>query len=473
MTSIGIIGSGFGAIAVVHELRQAGHDDIRLWERADDIGGVWRDNSYPGAGCDVPSPLYCFSWAPNSRWSRRYALRDEILTYLHRVADAEGVTDRVQLGREVVAAAWDEETSSWTVTFSDDTTQTVDVLVTAVGQLSRPQLPPVPGIDEFGGDWFHSAEWDHDVELRGRRVACVGVGASAIQYVPHVTEQASQVTLFQRSANYLLPKPDGPFARWYRPLVKAERPLWWSFGERFSLGLESGTRTAKVEQAVALKHLERQVSDPALRDALTPDYPIGCKRILFSNDFYPAVDQPHVSLVTDRVARVVEDGLVTQDGTHHPADVIVYGTGFETQDFLASIEISGRDGRKLATQWADGAHAHLGVHAPGFPNLLISYGPNTNLGGGSIIYMLEAQARHMRDVLDRMRTGGYDTVEVTAEAEERWDDEVQHELESSAWAHCDSWYRHPSGRITSNWPGATHPYAKRVRDLEPAEFSWS
>ena len=473
MTSIGIIGSGFGAIAVAHELLEAGHTDVRLWERADSLGGVWRDNTYPGAGCDVPSPLYSFSWAVNTRWSRRYALQDEILAYLNRVAEAEGIAQRVEYGREVVSATWDEVTNRWDVGFADGSTQSVDVLVSAVGQLSRPQLPPVPGIEDFGGPWFHSAQWDHAVDLTGKRVAAVGVGASAIQYVPQIAEPAAHVTLFQRSANYILPKPDGPLPRWYRPAIRAERPFFWFMGERFSLGLEDGTRTAALEKSIALRHLRQKVSDPALREQLTPDYPIGCKRILFSNNFYPTLTRDDVSLVSERIERVTPTGIVTSDGAEHEVDVVIYGTGFEAQDFLSSIDISGRGGQKLATQWTDGAHAYLGVHAPGFPNLFVSYGPNTNLGGGSIIYMLEAQARHMRQVLDRMTSGGFATVEVTEEAEAAFDAQVQEELAASAWAHCDSWYRHPSGRITSNWPGATKPYERRTRRLEPEAFTWA
>lgn len=471
--SIGIIGSGFGAIAVAHELLGAGYTDLRLWERADALGGVWRDNTYPGAGCDVPSPLYSFSWAVNTQWSRRYALQEEILEYLNRVADDEGITPLVQYGREVVGATWDEASSQWTVAFGDGSEQTVDLLISAIGQLSRPTLPPVPGIEDFGGQWFHSAEWDHDVDLAGKRVAAVGVGASAIQYVPQIAPQAAHTTLFQRSANYILPKPDGPFPQWYRPAIRAERPLFWLFGEQFSHGLEDGTPTAKVEKTIALRHLKAKVDDPELRAKLTPDYPIGCKRILFSNNFYPTVNRDDVDVVAERIERVTPTGIVTADGAEHEVDVIIYGTGFEAQDFLSSIDITGRGGQKLATQWTDGAHAYLGVHAPGFPNLLISYGPNTNLGGGSIIYMLEAQARHMVQVLDRMRSGSFSTVEVTIEAEARYDAQVQHELDSSAWSHCDSWYRHPSGRITSNWPGATKPYERRTRTLEPEAFAWA
>ena len=470
---IGIIGSGFGALAVAIELSKAGHDDLTLWERADSLGGVWRDNTYPGAGCDVPSPLYSFSYEPNSRWKRRYALQDQILEYLEHVADTYDIARHIRFGHEVVAARWDETAATWTVTFGDGSIDSVDVLVPAVGQLSRPVLPPIPGVDDFAGDSFHSAQWDHDVDLHGKRVVVVGAGASAIQFVPHVAAEASDVTIFQRTPNYILPKPDGPFPRWYRPAIRLERPLTWLFGEQFSRGLDDESRVGRLQQAVALRHLRKGVDDPDLREKLTPDYPIGCKRILFSNNFYPTLSQSHVHVETSRIERITATGVVTADGTEHGADVIVYGTGFDSQDFLSSIDITGTDGRKLDEQWADGARAYLGIYVPHFPNLLVSYGPNTNLGGGSIIYMLEAQARHMRQALDRLRDNGHRTVEVTTTAEEVYDQGVQAELSHSTWAHCDNWYRHPSGRITSNWPGSTHPYAKRTRTLEPEAFTWA
>lgn len=473
MTSVGIIGSGFGGIAVAAELLSHGHHDVRLWERGDDIGGVWRDNTYPGAGCDVPSPLYSYSFAVNTRWSKRYALQPEIRDYLHRVADEYGITPRVQLGREVVSAHWQDDEQAWDVGFADGVVERVDVLVSAVGQLSEPRLPAIEGIDDFAGESFHSARWDHEVDLRGKRVAAVGVGASAIQYVPHVADEAARLTLFQRSANYILPKPDGPLPRWWRPGIRLERPLWWTFGEQFSRGLDEGSLVGGIEKKVALAHLRRQVRDPRLRELLTPDYPIGCKRILFSNNFYPTLERDHVDVVADRIVRVHPQGVETADGTIHEVDVIIYGTGFASQDFLDSIDVRGTGGEALAKRWAKGARAHLGIYVPGFPNLFVSYGPNTNLGGGSIIYMLEAQARHMRQVLDRMEAGEYDAVDVRPEVEAEYDQQVQERLESSVWGSCDSWYRHPSGRITSNWPGSTHPYHRRVRAMEPKDFAWT
>ncbi len=480
MTSIGIIGSGFGAVAVAVELKRSGYTDLRLWERADDLGGVWRDNTYPGAGCDVPSPLYSFSFEPNPRWTRRYALQEEIHSYIRKVADKHGIIPLVQYGREVVAGTWDAKTSTWAVTFADGSTQTVDILVSAVGQLSRPKLPPIPGIETFNGTSFHSAEWDHSFDATGKRVAVVGAGASAVQFIPHLAADATRLTVFQRSPNYLMPKPDKPYKAFHKAMFRAapitqtvERGGIWAIMEQFAKGLKDDTRAGKINKRIAMHHLAKQVTEPTLRAKLTPDYPIGCKRILFSNEFYPALAQANVDLVTSAVASVTPDGVIDADGNEHKVDTIIYATGFDAQDFLESIDLTGIGGQKLATQWADGAHAYLGIYVPNFPNLFVTYGPNTNLGGGSIIYMLEAQASHMRQALDRLKAGSFTTVEVTEEAEEAYDREIQDRLDVSVWSHCENWYRHSSGRITSNWPGATRPFAKRTKVLEPKAFSWS
>ncbi|MGA8987073.1 flavin-containing monooxygenase [Aeromicrobium sp.] len=480
MTSIGIIGSGFGALAVAVELKRSGHTDIRIWERSDDVGGVWRDNTYPGAGCDVPSPLYSFSYEPNPRWTRRYALQDEIHAYIRSVADKHGITPLVRFGAEVIGATWDEESSTWAVRFDDETVETVDVLVSAVGQLSRPALPGIEGVDSFTGTSFHSAEWDHSFDPSGKSIAVVGAGASAVQFIPHLARDASRLVVFQRSPNYLMPKPDKPYTRVHKALFKflpisqrLERGGVWAIMEQFARGLDAQSHVGRINHAIAQHHLRKQVKDPSLQAMLTPDYPIGCKRILFSNEFYPALAQDNVQVVPHRVTRVTPTGVIDTDGVEHEVDAIVYATGFDSQDFLESIDITGVGGQKLSTQWADGAHAYLGMYVPNFPNLFITYGPNTNLGGGSIIYMLEAQAKHMRQAIDRLEAGSYTSIEVTEQAEQSYDRELSHKLDHSVWGSCDNWYRHRSGRITSNWPGATLPFAKATKVLEPSAFHWA
>lgn len=486
MTSVGIIGSGFGALAVAIELKRAGHTDLRLWERSNDLGGVWRDNTYPGAGCDVPSPLYSFSYEPNPHWSRRYALQEEIHAYIRSVADTYGITPLVRFDTEVVAARWNEHAATWTVTFADPSTssgnkeETVDILVSAVGQLSRPTLPRIDGVEEFTGTSFHSAQWDHSFDPAGKTIAVVGAGATAVQLIPHLAREARKLVVFQRSPNYLMPKPDKPYKSFHKALfrfapvsLRLERGGVWAVTEQFARGLDDESRVGRINKSIAMWHLRKQVKDPELRDKLTPDYPIGCKRILFSNDFYPALARDNVDVVTHAITKVTPKGVVDSEGVEHEVDAIVYATGFDTQDFLQSIDITGTRGQKLATQWADGAHAYLGMYVPNFPNLFVTYGPNTNLGGGSIIFMLEAQARHMRQTLDRLKAGDYTTVEVTEEAEMAYDRDLSEKLEHSAWAHCDNWYRHRSGRITSNWPGSTLPFAKATKVLEPTAFRWA
>lgn len=478
--TIGIIGSGFGALAAAIELQRAGHTDVTLWERADDLGGVWRDNTYPGAGCDVPSPLYSFSFEPNPRWSRRYALQPEIHRYIKDTANKYGITPLVEFHKNVTSAAFDDASATWTVSFSDGDSAVVDILISAVGQLSQPRMPSIDGLDSFTGVAFHSAEWDHSFDPTGKRIAVIGTGASAIQFIPHLAARADSLAVFQRTPPYIAPKPDQPYRPLHRrvfdkvPLtLRAERGVFWKVMETLSKGLDDLSPVGKVNKAICMHHLRRQVKNPDLRAKLTPDYPIGCKRVLFSNDYLPALTQPHVNLVTSAVAHVSESGVIDADGSVYDVDAIVIGTGFDAQDFLESIEITGVAGRRLADQWADGARAYLGIYPPHFPNFFIMYGPNTNLGGGSIIYMLEAQAKHLRQSVDRLVAGDFGSVAVRPEAADSYDAEIQDKLAHSVWAHCASWYRHSSGRITSNWPGPTLPFAQRTRTLDPGEFEWS
>lgn len=472
MPRIGIIGSGFGAIAVAAELLRHGHRDIRLWERADGIGGVWRDNTYPGAACDVPSPFSSFSWAPSAQWPRRYAEQPDILRYLRTVAAREGIAARTRTRVAVREARWTG--AAWEVTLSSGERAEVDVLIPAVGQLSNPVIPRIPGADSFRGEAFHTAQWPDALDVAGRRVAVIGAAATAVQLVPALAGRAAHVTAFQRTPSYIWPKPDGRYPRFYRRLAaRIERPFFLGLGEPFSRQISPGSIAARVGAAVTRAHLRLRVRDRALRRVLTPEDPIGCRRILFSNTFYPALVRDDVSLVTAGIERIEPDAVVTTDGARHPVDVIAYATGFDTQAFLRGIRVIGREGADLHEQWAAGARAYLGMHVPGFPNLLLCYGPNTNLGGSSIVRMLEAQAHHMRLVLDHLVTGAHGAVEVSAEAEERWDADIQQRLLASAWTDCDSWYRHPvSGRITSNWPGGTAGYVARTRRLRAEDFVW-
>jgi len=461
MPSVLIVGAGFGGIAAAIELRRAGFTDVTVLERGETLGGVWRDNTYPGAGCDIPSPYYSFSFEPNRSWPLRFSLGPEIMAYLSRTAAKYGVRPRYGVtvtGAEFRSGRWHVSTSAGPFT--------ADVLVPAVGQLSEPYVPNLPG--SFVGPAFHSARWDHSVSLAGRRVAVIGTGASAAQFIPHVVREAAAVTVFQRSAPYVLPKPDVEYRPWQHRLFPLERAFFWGLLEVTTLGIQGNRAVTKAVALLASRHLRRQVPDPVLRAKLTPDYPIGCKRVLFADDYYPALTRPHVHVSTVEVDALTPSGVITTDGELHEVDVLVYATGFRTTDFLSTLSIHGPGG-DLSERWADGASAYLGMAVPDFPNMFMMYGPNTNLGSGSIVYMLERQARYLRQAVELLADGA-STLDVRPDVAHRYDLELQRRLAGTAWASCRSWYRTDSGRITNNWPGLVSEYDRRTRTLSPADY---
>ncbi|HET6938639.1 MAG TPA: NAD(P)/FAD-dependent oxidoreductase [Nocardioides sp.] len=473
-----VIGAGFGGLGAAHALRQQGIDDITVLERADGVGGVWRDNTYPGAACDVPSPLYSWSWALNPSWSRRYSPQAEILVYLEKAAADTGLLGLVRTGQEVCEAAYDDRTATWQVRTTDGTAYEADVLISAVGQLSDPVVPELPGRESFAGPAFHSARWRHDVQLEGARVAVVGTGASAIQFVPAIVDRVGSLTVFQRSAPYVVPRPDTEYRPFHHRLfdrhpavMRSERGATFHLCELLNRSLGGDSAIAAPFLAILRQvwgaQLRRQVKDPGLRAKLEPDYPIGCKRILFSNDWYPALARDHVEVVTEAVAAVEPGGVVCADGTHHEADVLIWGTGFSATDFLKTIRVTGRDGVELHDVWKDGASAYLGIGVPGFPNLFCVYGPNTNLGGSSIIGMMEAQAGWIAQVVRRIADTDRRAFEVRPDVFEAYDREMQDRLRDSVWAACDNWYR-DGGRVTTNWPGRVGEYQQRL-----AQVDWS
>ena len=473
--TITIIGAGFGGLGTAMQLEHAGFTDVTILEKADRVGGVWRDNTYPNAACDVPSSLYSWSFAPNPDWPHRYSRQEEILGYIERTATERGVTDRVRTGVEVVEAAYDAATCSWLLTTATGESISTDVLISAVGQLSRPSIPHLPGIDTFEGPAFHSAEWDHSVDLRGKRIAVLGTGASAIQFVPAIQPEAGHLTVFQRSAPYVVPKPDREYTRTHTRLFDRYprtqafgRNLTWVLSEQLNKSLAEGHPVKKMMELAWRTQLRLQVRDPELRARLVPDYPLGCKRLLFSNEWYPALVQPNVEVVTEPVTEVLPHGVRSGDGRVHEVDVIIYGTGFAATEFLAPMAITGVDGVDLHQRWKAGARAYLGLCVPDFPNLFVVYGPNTNLGGSSIINMLEAQAGAIITLLRRAGRSG--AVVVREEAEQRYDQEIQSRLEDSVWAGCASWYHDHGGRVTTNWPGTVAEYQQRCADLDPGDF---
>ncbi len=476
--SVVVIGAGFGGIGVAIVLRRAGFTDVTILEKADGIGGVWRDNTYPGAACDVPSSLYSYSFAPNRTWPRRYSEQPDILAYLRRTAEAEGVLDRVRFGTEVTGASFDEGEGVWRVDITGGETVTADVLIPAVGQLSRPVVPDLPGAATFAGPAFHSARWDHDLDLTGKKIAVVGTGASAIQFVPRIQPSAAHVTVFQRSAPFVIPKPDRQYRPWHHRLFtrlpasqQVGRVVTFGIGELLTTALTSWLPLGRVADLIFRLHLRVQVPDAGLRARLRPDYRIGCKRLLFSNDWYPALTRPNVDVVTEPITEVTPDGVRTGDGRLHEADVLVYGTGFTATDFLAPMAIRGLGGRDLNDEWAGGARAHLGITVPGFPNMFLVYGPNTNLGGNSIIAMMEGQFGYIRDLVRLLAAHPRSYVDIRRDVADRFDTEMRDRLSRSVWTGCDSWYREENGRVTTNWPGLVREYRRRTARLDPAEYA--
>ncbi|GAA2416695.1 NAD(P)/FAD-dependent oxidoreductase [Actinomadura vinacea] len=473
-----IIGAGFGGIGMAIRLIQAGFEDVVLLERAGDLGGTWRDNTYPGAACDIPSHLYSFSFERKTDWSRRFPPQHEILDYLRHCARKYGVLPRIRFGTEVTEARFDEDEGRWRIATGRGDTLSARILVSACGQLNRPVLPPVPGRESFAGASFHSARWDHGTDLDGKRIAVIGTGASAIQIVPELAGRAARLTVFQRSAPYVIDKPDRPYRGWEKALLRTvpglhglSRARLYAQFEARALGFIKYPRLMDLVARRFRANLRGHIDDPALRERLTPGYPMGCKRILLSGDYYPALTEPHVDLVTDPIDRITPGGVRTAGGREHQADVLVYATGFAATDFLAPMKITGRDGRELNEEWRDGAVAHLGITVSGFPNLFLLYGPYTNLGHNSIIYMLESQFRYVTGCLRAMRDAGLAWIDVRPDAQDAFGREMRERLRSTVWAAgCESWYMTADGEIVNNWPGFTFAYRRATRRPDPRHF---
>lgn len=466
-----IIGTGFAGIGMAVNLLQRGIDRIVLLEKSGDVGGVWRDNRYPGAACDVPSHLYSFSFAPNYRWSRKYAQQDEIHGYIRHVADQFGVTPLVRFHQEVASAHFSDEQQLWTVTTRQGDTYQTRALITAMGQLSRPAIPKLPGMEAFKGVSFHSAQWRHDVDLSDKRVAVVGTGASAIQFVPAIVPKVKSLVLLQRTPAHVIPKDDGAYdelQRWafgQQPLLQKVSRAWQFVSHEVMALAFNQLQALRAQPEVRFKRLlKRDVTNPTLREKLTPQDPIGCKRILLSNDYFKALAQPHVTVVNGAIERVDATGITGGDGVHHEVDVIIYGTGFKAAEFLAPLEIRGAGGRDLHAQWQEtGAEAYLGITVTGFPNLFMLYGPNTNLGHSSIILMLESQMHYIKQCVEKLHDGSLKTLNVRPHAQAQFNEDLQAKLRETVWQKgCTSWYVNEQGKNITNWPGFTFEYRWRT-----------
>lgn len=473
-----IIGTGFGGLGMAIQLLKSGISDFLLLEKADAIGGTWRDNSYPGAACDVPSHLYSYSFEPKTDWSRRFAPQAEIHAYMQHCVDKYALAKHVRLRSEVSAATFDEAAAVWQVTLTTGEHLTAPVLISACGQLNQPAYPALPGIAEFQGQSFHSARWRHDIDLTGKRVAVIGTGASAIQFVPQIQPKVAQLSVFQRSPAYVLPKPDRPYRAWELALMRRmpwlqrlDRGVQYLYHEIRGLAFISMPWLMKLFRFSFERHLNQHIYDPQLRAQLQPDYPMGCKRILISNDYYPALAQANVSVISNAIRRVSADAIITADGREHPCDVLIYGTGFAATDFLAPMQIRGLGGQELNQAWRDGAEAYKGISVNGFPNLFILYGPNTNLGHNSIIYMLESQFRYVLGCLDLLRAQNARYMDVKAPVQQGFNQRIQARSHNTIWEQgCTSWYKTASGKSTNNWPGYTFTYRLQTRAPELADY---
>lgn len=471
--TVGIIGAGAGGIAMGIQLAEGGYR-FTLFDRADGFGGTWRHNTFPGAACDVPSHLYSYSFAPNPRWSKTYANQPEILAYLENVAAGHGLGARLRANTAITSARWSDTRRRWTLTDDDGTEHEFDVVVSAVGMLDVPHIPDIPGTRRFRGRRFHSARWDHTKSTAGERVASIGTGASAIQYVPAIARETAHLTVFQRTPIWIAPRFDFPFTPEQHELFERDPAAARKLRDEAFDAYESASFDVDAAQTreateLARSYLMRKVADPELRAKLTPDYPAGCKRPLMSRDWYPTFALPNVSLETTAIAKLTERGVRTADGVEHPVDTIIYGTGFTAADYLASIDVYGTGGRRLADVWRDGAEAYLGTLVAGYPNFFTLYGPNTN-GVNSIIYIHEAQTTFVRHILDVLNRRGARTVEVTPDAQRRYNDEIQAAMAGKVWLACDNYFRHSSGKVVTQFPYSGRTFFERTRKLVDADY---
>jgi cation diffusion facilitator CzcD-associated flavoprotein CzcO len=475
---VGILGAGFGGLGTAIRLAQRGDDDFLVFERAADVGGTWWANTYPGCQCDIPSHLYSFSFAPNPNWTRTYPKQPELRDYLRATAEKFGVYGRIRFNTEVTGASWDEEASVWRIATSQGD-YTADVMVAAPGPLSEPVLPDLPGIESFEGTIFHTARWNHEHDLRGKRVAVVGTGASAIQAVPEIAQQAAQLDVIQRTPPWVVPHRDRPITRVERFLYKTFPPLQrlvragvYFSRELLVPGLVYRPQILKAVEKLARKHITDQVPDPVLRAKVTPSYTIGCKRILPSNKWYPALGRENVELVTDAITEIRPNGYVTADGTLHEVDTIIFATGFYVTDIPLATIVTGKQGKRLSEVWHRSPQAYRGTAMAGFPNLFLLVGPNVGLGHNSIVFMIEAQITYVLGALDQMRSRGAGRVEVRPDAVAAYNDRLQAKMGKTVWntGGCASWYIDAEGKNTTIWPDFTFRFWKETREFDAAAY---
>lgn len=477
---VAVIGTGFSGLGMAIKLKQSGEDDFVVLEAADDLGGTWRDNHYPGCACDVQSHLYSFSFEPNPDWSRMFAPQGEIWAYLRHCAEKYGVTPHIRYNSEVAGAEWDESAGLWHVRTTTGDRYSAQALVSGIGGLSRPAYPDIPGRETFTGKAFHSQQWGHDVDLAGKRVAVIGTGASAIQFLPQIAPEVAQLHLFQRTPPWVVPKPDRAITWAEKQLFKRlpaaqlalRNALYWQLESR-ALAFVVDTRLMAFAEREARAHLRKQVADRALRKRLTPDYTIGCKRVLISDDYYPALARDNIEVVSDSIREIRQNSVVSDDGRQREVDAIIYGTGFAATDPLGPLAIRGRGGADLRqTLQATGTEAYLGTSVAGFPNLFMITGPNTGLGHNSMVFMIESQVAFIMDALKTMARRKLRSVDVTQQAQDEFNNWLHSHSKNAIWSTggCKSWYLDEAGKNVTLWPGFTWDYRRRTRKFPVAAY---
>ncbi|GJN97039.1 monooxygenase [Mycobacterium marinum] len=480
--SVGIIGAGPGGLALGILLKNSGFENFTIFDRESDVGGTWQINTYPGLACDVKSHLYSYSYSfdLNPGWSRLWSGQPEILAYFQRCADRYRLRPHLRLGTEIRSARWESQTRQWTLSTADGEQHQFSVVVSAVGIFSRPAYPDLVEQQRFTGTVMHSSRWDHSVPLAGARIAVLGTGSTAAQLVPELAKVADRVYSVQRSPTWILPKPDRPYSRWERWVfahvpfaARLYRTRLWLRSESNISVIEHGSPKTKEFTELALRLLENTVSDPQLRRQLTPDHPMGCKRLVFSSEFLTALTRPNVELVASPARYLRQRSLVTADGAEYDVDVVVCATGYGAADYLGQLEVLGEDGAGLHEVWRDGAHAYLGMAVPGFPNFFMLYGPNTNVGSNSVIFMLEAQARYIVAALAHLRRKSKTYIAVRPGVLAEFMAKVDRWMTGTVWTtECSNYFRAPNGRVVTQWPRSARSFWGMTRRFKPADFSF-
>jgi len=473
-TTVIIIGTGFSGLCMAIKLKERGIEDFIILEKESDIGGTWRENTYPGAECDIPSALYSYSFEPYPEWEYKWSMQPQILQYINHVADKHNLRDHILFDEEVISATWLQESCIWNVQTTAGKKYQSSSIITAIGQLHHPSIPKFKNIDNLSIPYFHSARWNHDVDLTGKRVGVIGNAASAVQFIPEIAKVAGEVIVFQRSANWMLPKQDRMYREWEKKLVRRiplllklyRIKIWLLGGGLFFLMQNSNQWLRKLYQAQSIKFIKDHIKDEDLVKTLTPLFPMGAKRVLFSDTYYPALARNNVKLVTSQIQGMHSSGVQSSEGSYD-VDVLIFGTGFITNPFLKEIEVTGVNNKSIKDIWSKGSQNYLGISVHGFPNLFMMYGPNTNLGHNSIIIMSEAQANYIAQCIQKMKDDQLKSMDVKKEVMEAYYQETQERLNKMIWAtEGESWYRSADGSSPNNYPGRTMEYIRRTKKVD-------